>query len=211
MKPRLGPEVAQSNRNIRKMLRLAGTSRNDVFYDLGCGRAQLCIIAVTEFGVKRAVGIDAHRGRASKARRQVARLGLSGRIEVLNENFYDMGIRDATVVYNGLVEADDDWEFYEASLKKGCRLATLSTPLIGAMPSSQDYPFYLMRVPFRKARNVSEWISAVLGKKASLAEFLTEVDRDPDYWCDRRMLMRLIRKRFATLDSSQRSSRKMTN
>ncbi len=203
MKPRLGPEVAQSNRNIRKMLRLAGASKNEVFYDLGCGRGQLCIIAVTEFGVKRAIGIDAHTGRASKARRHVARLGLSSRIEIRNENFYDLDISDATIVYNGLVEADDDWKFYEALLKKGSRLVTLSLPLIGAMPSSQDYPFYLMHVPFRRARNVSEWVRVVLGKKASLTEFLTEVDYDPDYWTDRRMLMHLMRKRFAKLDSSK--------
>ncbi len=202
MKARLGPEVAQSNRNIRKMLRLAGTSKNDVFYDLGCGRGQLCIIAVTEFGVKRAVGIDAHTGRAGKARRHVARLGLSDRIEIRNENFYDLDIGDAAVVYNGLVEADDDWKFYEAFLKKGSRLVTLSLPLIGAMPNTQDYPFYLMRVPFRRARNVLEWVRAVLGKKTSLAEFLTEVDYDPDYWTDRRMLMRLMRKRFPKLDTS---------
>ncbi len=195
----MGPEVAQSNRNIRKMLQLARASKSDVFYDLGCGRGQLCIIAVTEFGVKRAVGIDAHMGRASKARRHVARLGLSDRIEIRNENFYDLDIGDATIVYNGLVEADDDWKFYEEFLKRGSRLATLSLPLIGAMPGSQDYPFYLMRVPFRRARNVSEWVRAVLGKKASLTEFLTEVDGDPDYWTDRRMLTRLMRKRFGKL------------
>src|SRR5713226_3666818 len=84
---RLGPEDYQSNRYIRKILRLAQASRRDVFYDLGCGRGQLCIIAVKEFGVKRAVGIEMHRGRAVKARRVVKTLGLSDKIDIRNEDF----------------------------------------------------------------------------------------------------------------------------
>ena len=196
MKPRLGPEVAQSNRHIRKMLRLAHASRNDVFYDLGCGRAQLCIIAITEFGVKHAVGIDAHKGRASKAQRHVKRLGLSDKIEILNGNFYDLTIDEATIVYNGLVEGEEDWNYYETSLNKGTKLVTLSEPLVGAIPHAQDYPFYLMQIPLRKAGNISEWISAVLGKRSTRKEFLSEVGNDPDYWTDKRLLMRLMNKRF---------------
>lgn len=56
----LGPSIALSDRQIRKMLRLAKLNKKDVFYDLGCGKGQLCIIAVKEFNVRHAVGIDNH-------------------------------------------------------------------------------------------------------------------------------------------------------
>ena len=84
---RLGPEDYQSNRHIRKILQLALASSKDIFYDLGCGKGQLCVVAVAEFGVKRAVGIEMHRGRAAKAAKRVHELGLADRIEIRNEDF----------------------------------------------------------------------------------------------------------------------------
>jgi len=62
----LGPERYQSDRFIRKLLHLADARNTDIFYDLGCGIGQLCIVAVTEFDVRKAVGIESHRGRATK-------------------------------------------------------------------------------------------------------------------------------------------------
>src|SRR5712692_4344534 len=105
---RFGPEDYQSDRHIRKLLSLAGASRSDVFFDLGCGRGRLCIIAVAEFGVKRAVGIEMHRGRAAKAIKSVEALGLSGRIEIWNEDFMQSDLKNATVVYSGLEEIEED-------------------------------------------------------------------------------------------------------
>ena len=86
---RLGPEDYQSNRHIRKILHLAQATKSDIFYDLGCGRGQLCALAVAEFGVKRAVGIELHRGRAAKAAEHIHKLGLAGRIEIRNEDFME--------------------------------------------------------------------------------------------------------------------------
>jgi cyclopropane fatty-acyl-phospholipid synthase-like methyltransferase len=64
----LGPSTCLSNRSIRSLLRFADASRRDIFFDLGCGSGQLCIIAVREFNVRAAVGIDSHKGRAERAR-----------------------------------------------------------------------------------------------------------------------------------------------
>src|SRR5437867_7646253 len=105
---RLGPEDYQSNRHIRKILYLAQASTGDVFYDLGCGRGQLCVVAVAEFGVKKAVGIELHRGRATRAAENVQRLGLSDNIEIWNEDFMDSDLHDATIVYSGLSEMAED-------------------------------------------------------------------------------------------------------
>jgi len=190
----LGSEICLSNRHIRKMLRLAKASGRDVFYDLGCGRAQLCVIAVVEFGVKRAVGIELNLGRARKAIQYVKSLGLSHRIEIRHEDFHQSDLADATVIYKGLMEEEDD--DVESKLRKGCRFVTLFLPFIGVMPDAQDYPFYLMKAPFRKTRNISTWVSAVLAKKATVEEFFGEVRSDPDYHKDMRILKSLMRKRF---------------
>lgn len=84
------------------MLRFGGAGKNDVFYDLGCGAGQLCIIAVEEFNVRKAVGIDYHKGRVKRARAKVSELGLGGRIRIRNAYFQDANLKPATIAYCGV-------------------------------------------------------------------------------------------------------------
>lgn len=193
---RLGPEDYQSNRHIRKLLKLAGASKDDVFYDLGCGKGQLCVVAVTEFGVKKAVGIEMHRGRAAKASSRIRELGLSGRVEIWNEDFMDSDLSGATIVYSGLEEIEEDVQFLESSLRSGSRVVSLFLPFVGVLPVASDYPFYLMRVPFKKTRDISIWTSSVLFREATLERLYQELDSDREYRYDKALLKRLVKKRF---------------
>lgn len=195
----LGPSITLSNRHIRKMLRLAEANENDVFYDLGCGKGQLCIIAVKEFNVKRAVGIDKHKGRVKMARESVRCAGLQKRISIRYGLFENANFEDATIVYNGLQEDEDTLEKYESTLQKGCRLVTLASPPLSLMPNKTDYPFYLMNFPFSKANDDDEWTSMVLLKQATFEELLLEFKRDPDYVSDIRLLKKLAKERFKKL------------
>ena len=43
---------------VRAMLGLAGASVNDIVYDLGCGDGRVLLVAVEEYRVKKAVGIE---------------------------------------------------------------------------------------------------------------------------------------------------------
>jgi SAM-dependent methyltransferase len=193
---RLGPEDYQSNRHIRKLLTLARATKNDVFYDLGCGRGQLCVVAVTEFGVKKAVGIEMHAGRAAKASAYVEKLGLSDRVEIRNEDFEGSDIRDATVVYCGHYEAEEDVSRFDRELSPGSRFVTLFLPFVGVMPKEADYPFYVMETPFIRTRDVSRWIEKVLFRSATAEQLFAELDSDREYRYDKRTLKELMRKRF---------------
>jgi predicted RNA methylase len=195
----LGLAIALSNRHIRKMLKLAEANENDVFYDLGCGWGQLCIIAVKEFNVKRAVGIDARKGRVKKARERVRCAGLQRRISIRYGLFEDANFKDATIVYNGLMEEEDTLEKYESTLRRGCRLITLASPPVSLLPNKTDYPFYLMNFPFTKAVTDDEWASAVLLKQATFEELLLEFKGDPDYKPGVTQLKKLAKKRFSAL------------
>lgn len=194
---RLGPEDYQSNRHIRKLLNLAKTTKRDVFYDLGCGRGQLCVVAVTEFGVERAVGIEMHAGRAAKATAYVEKLGLSDRIEIRNEDFMDSDIHDATVVYCGTYEMEEDVAHFGAELPSGSRFVTLFLPFVGVLPTASDYPFYCMGVPFRTTTDMPLWISKVLFKDGTPEELYRELDTDREYRYDKRTFKQLVKKRFA--------------
>ncbi|MGD0319956.1 MAG: class I SAM-dependent methyltransferase [Nitrososphaerales archaeon] len=193
---RLGPEDYQSNRHIRKILQLARASTKDIFYDLGCGKGQLCIVAVAEFGVKRAVGIEMHRGRAAKAARRVHELGMADRIEIRNEDFMESDLYDATIVYSGLSETEEDIAYFERGVKAGCRIVTLFLPFVGVLPEAVDYPFYLMKVPFRKTEDVSLWTSEVLFRKATAGELYRELDSDREYRYDKRAFKQMMKERF---------------
>lgn len=192
----LGPECYQSNRYIRKLLALAGASQSDVFYDLGCGLGQLCVLAVTEFNVKKAVGFERHKGRAKKAEERIKALGLGERIQIKNEDFWDSDIGKATIVYHGLTERDEDVADFERKLAPGCKVLTLFLPFVGVVPTDADYPFYLMQLPFTKTKSASRWITAVLFKKATLKELCQELDSDKEYTYDKVIFKRLIKKRL---------------
>ena len=193
---RLGPEDYQSNRHIRKLLTLARAGKKDVFYDLGCGRGNLCVLAVQEFGVKRGVGIEMHAGRAAKARANVEKLGLSDRVEIRNEDFEGSDIHDATVVYCGHYEEEGDVSRYGRELPPGSRFVTLFLPFVGVVPDAADYPFYVMETPFTRTTNASRWIEKVLFRKATEEEFFAELDSDREYRYDKRTLKELMRRRF---------------
>ncbi len=193
---RLGPEDYQSKRHIRKLLRLAGASRRDVFYDLGCGLGQLCIVAVAEFGVKKAVGIELHRGRAAKAAEHVQGLGLSDRIEIWNEDYTESDLHEATILYCGHSEEEEDVARFESELRRGSRFVSLFLPFVGVVPSAVDYPFYVMDLPFKRTGDVSLWISKVLARKASVNDLYEELDNDREYRYDKRAFRRLMNQRF---------------
>ncbi len=52
------PYVPTPEHVVRKMLELAGAGPNDIVYDLGAGDGRIVIIAVREFNVKKAIGIE---------------------------------------------------------------------------------------------------------------------------------------------------------
>jgi SAM-dependent methyltransferase len=205
---RLGPEDYQSNRYIRKILRLAQASKKDVFYDLGCGRGQLCVVAVNEFGVKRAVGIEMHRGRAAKAMRTVEKLGLSDRIEIRTEDFMDSDLHDATIAFCGLTEDEEDVEHFGNILQSGARFVTLFLPFVGVLPNAADYPFYRMDVPFRLTNDASLWASSVLFRKADVEELYQELDTDREYRYDKRALSKLMSMRLMSESHSDYKRRR---
>jgi uncharacterized protein (TIGR03000 family) len=64
-----------------EMVKLAGVTPNDVTYEPGVGDARITIAAV-KAGARRAVGIDLDPERVEESRANVARAGLSDRIEI---------------------------------------------------------------------------------------------------------------------------------
>ncbi len=79
------------------MLELAGVTKHDVVYDLGCGDGRVVIAAAQKFGA-RGIGIDIDPQRIKEARENARKAGVTGKVKFLNEDLFESEIRDATVV-----------------------------------------------------------------------------------------------------------------
>jgi len=89
--------VATDPAIVNAMLTLAGVTRDDVVYDLGCGDGRIVIAAAKEFGA-RGVGVDLDPRRIQEARAGADRAGVADRVTFRVEDVFDAEIRNATVI-----------------------------------------------------------------------------------------------------------------
>ncbi|MEM1921911.1 MAG: protein-lysine N-methyltransferase [Desulfurococcaceae archaeon] len=83
---------------VRAMLKLAYTGPDDIVYDLGCGDGRTLVIAVKEFNAKQAVGIEKDEERIREARENIIKNNVVDRIVLINDDFFNININEATVV-----------------------------------------------------------------------------------------------------------------
>lgn len=82
---------------VEAMLRLAELHEGDVLYDLGAGDGRIVIAAARRSGV-RAVGIELDARKVARARANVARAGLEGRVEIRQGDVLEADLGGASVV-----------------------------------------------------------------------------------------------------------------
>ena|SRR3989338_9780537 len=82
---------------IRKMLRLAGASKNDTVYDLGSGDGRALVIASREFQA-RAVGIEKNRLMVWLSRWIIRKNELQNKIKVIHGDILKENFKDADVI-----------------------------------------------------------------------------------------------------------------
>jgi precorrin-6B methylase 2 len=145
---------------VDAMMKLAGVTKNDVVYDLGCGDGAF-IIAAGKLGA-RAVGVDIDPQRVEEARTNVKAAGLTDRVTVIHGDIFDpnLKISEATVVtlyllgqLNGKLAPR-----LKAELRPGTRVVSNTFDMLQATPPwphdatemVDGYtPIYLWRIPKR--------------------------------------------------------------
>ena len=99
-KPLRAPDVPfdpSPHHVVEQMLKLADVRKSDVVYDLGCGDGRIVIAAAQQFGA-RGVGIDIDPQRIRESQENARAAGVSDRVTFRNEDLFEAGISDATVV-----------------------------------------------------------------------------------------------------------------
>jgi cyclopropane fatty-acyl-phospholipid synthase-like methyltransferase len=82
---------------VDAMLKLAGTRKSDVVYDLGCGDGRIVIAAAKQYGA-RGVGVDVNPERIQEARVNAKREGVESLVRFTAQDVFDLDFREATVV-----------------------------------------------------------------------------------------------------------------
>jgi len=93
---RTTPRLARIECNLAKV------KKGDVIYDLGCGEGTALITAAKEFGAT-GVGIEIDPFRAFISKIKVRFFGLSDKIEIRRDTFWNYDLSEATVIFMYLI------------------------------------------------------------------------------------------------------------
>jgi SAM-dependent methyltransferase len=145
---------------VNAMLTLAGVTKNDVVYDLGCGDGAI-IVAAGKLGA-RAVGVDIDPERVTNAERNIKDAGVGSRVSVILGDIFDpkLKISEATVVTLYLLPRLNAQlaPRLKAELRPGTRIVSNSFDMMEATPPwphekkemVEDFtPIYLWTIPKR--------------------------------------------------------------
>jgi SAM-dependent methyltransferase len=82
---------------VAAMLEMAETRSTDVVYDLGCGDGRVVIAAAKDYGA-RGLGVDIDPERIAESRANAQAAGVADRVRFVQQDLFEMDIREATVV-----------------------------------------------------------------------------------------------------------------
>lgn len=174
-----GNDAELSQKSLREIFRLARLDADDVFYHLGCGRSVNSIkIALSEFNVKKAIGIDSDCLKIQEARNTLQRDSIphnehkdsnvkwDNRYDLKCADMCEVDMSDATVI---LFWFANDAKLVDSMTEKfrsleNVKILTVWGPLPGYLPDAVDFPYIMCQTPFRRANSVNEQVQSVFGK-----------------------------------------------
>jgi len=160
-----GNEVQLPKDSLRKIFEFLNLDENDVFYHLGCGDGEGIKIALQEFHVKNATGVDNNKEKIQRAKKLVEKNDLNGG-KFFCEDVVTAKIDDATAILFWFTDTEiiEKMKKRFQSLKHGCRIVTIWGPLPECLPTQVDFPYIINQVPFKNA-DLKEQLLAVFDIK----------------------------------------------
>lgn len=91
------PYVPTPEEVVQEMLRMAGVTREDLVYDLGCGDGRIVITAARDLGA-RGVGVDIDPQRIRESVENAERAGVGDRVAFMQEDLFRIDFSEASVL-----------------------------------------------------------------------------------------------------------------
>jgi hypothetical protein len=166
-----GEDVQLPDKSFREIFNFLNLGKNDIFYHLGCGDEKGIEIALKEYHVKKAVGIDNNLDKINQAKKNLTQKNLSGDLickDVRNSNF-----SDATVILFWFTDEKIISEMMKKfeNLQPGTRIITIWAPLQDCLPQMIEFPYIINQIPFKNATSLQEQVLAIFGVKC--IDFIT--------------------------------------
>ena len=121
------------------MLVLAELRTSETVYDLGCGDGRVAIMAAEEFGAS-AVGVELRDDLVKKAISKVSELGLDGSVKIVQQDLFDVDLKQADVVTLYLTTSANERvrPKLESELRDGTRVVSHDYEVLGWKPFKID-------------------------------------------------------------------------
>ena len=166
-----GEDVQLSKKSFREIFKFVNLGQSDIFYHLGCVDEQGLKLAVNEFGVKKAVGIDNNSKKIEQAKNNLDEKDL--KIDLICQNIEESVLSDASVILFWFTDESIINKMITKfeKLKEDTKIITIWGPLSECLPEKVDFPYILNKVPFKKAQNMQEQLLSIFGVKC--VDFVT--------------------------------------
>jgi len=171
-----GSPRATTRREFNQLLRILNPSKNDVFYDLGCGHAMPCIWIAPR--VKLAIGIEDHYYRYLRAKAEVERSGYKN-VVILRDDIMNPSYRDATIVYSVISIGFQVIKKIQNQAKTGTVIVLYGLPPYPIKTRKLFGNFVFTKTPIERVSNEDEYAKIHLDrKKATIEDLYKTLDED---------------------------------
>ena len=160
-----GEDVHLPEKSLRDIFKFSNLGQDDIFFHLGCNNEKGIEIAINEFKVKKAVGIDNNLEKIQNAQKNIKEKNIN--IKLIHQKIEESDISDATVILFWFTDEKIINEMVKKfnKLKPETKIITIWGPLPNYLPDKVNFPYIINKVPFKKAENLQEQLLAVFGVK----------------------------------------------
>ena len=160
-----GEDVQLSEKSLREIFRFSNLGKNDIFFHLGCNNEKGIEIAINEFKVKKAIGIDNNFKKIQNAQKNIEENSINAKM--IHQNIEESDISDATVILFWFTDENIINKMIKKfeKLKPETKIITIWGPLPNCLPDKVNFPYIINKVPFKKAENLQAQLLAVFGVK----------------------------------------------
>ena len=160
-----GEDVQLPEKSFREIFKFSNLGKDDVFFHLGCNNEKGIEIAVNEFNVKKAIGIDNNLEKIQNAQKNIEEKNID--VKVIHQNIEESDISDATVILFWFTDENIIKKMIKKfeKLKPETKIITVWGPLPNCLPDKINFPYIINKVPFKKAENLQAQLLAVFGVK----------------------------------------------
>ena len=166
-----GEDVQLPEKSLREIFKFSNLGKDDIFFHLGCNNEKGIEIAINEFKVKKAIGVDNNLEKIQNAQKNIKEKNID--VKLIHQNIEESDISDATVILFWFTDEKIIKDMVKKfnKLKPETKIITIWGPLPNYLPDKVNFPYIINKVPFKKAENLQEQLLSVFGVKC--VDFVT--------------------------------------